>query len=506
MSRILLIYPPVAKPSEPPAGIARLKGFLIRHRIETVCLDVNLEAQLDLLSQDQAAGDRWTQQAISQREEHLRALRNGTAFKTIDHYNRIVRDLNRILQRKETEYITGLADCTHQYLSPVRSQDLINCAEKTEKNPFYCYYTHKLIPQIEKIAPDLIGISLNFLSQAFCTFSLIGLIRRLSNHVQIVLGGGLITSWMQNPAWKNPFQEWVDDCVAGPGEKYFINLYGLKETAESAEPVYTEMTNGYLSPGNVIPYNASSGCWWRRCLFCPECAEDNVYTPIPHFQVDQELDTVIRCTKPDLIHFLDNALDPSFLEHWIHHERKISWYGYVRFTDQLLDLEYCLQLKKSGCVMLKLGLESGDPNVLEKMQKGILLDHIPVILSNLRQAGIMTYIYLLFGTPYESETEARKTMAFIIKNNREITFINAALFNMPVNSSETLHYRTWPISNGDLSLYVNFHHPRQWTRHNVRIFLDREFRRHPAISAILRRTPKIFTSNHAPFFQIPQNS
>jgi hypothetical protein len=31
-------------------------------------------------------------------------------------------------------------------------------------------------------------------------------------------------------------------------------------------------------------------------------------------------------------------------------------------------------------------------------------------------------------------------------------------------------------------------------------FLDREFRRHPAVADILRRTPKHFTSNHAPFF------
>jgi hypothetical protein len=34
----------------------------------------------------------------------------------------------------------------------------------------------------------------------------------------------------------------------------------------------------------------------------------------------------------------------------------------------------------------------------------------------------------------------------------------------------------------------------------IRQFLDKEFKRHPAIASILRRDPPVFTSNHAPFF------
>ena len=505
MIRVLLIYPPVAKPCEPPAGIARLKGFLIRHQIEAICLDLNLEAQLDLLGQNAARTDRWTQQAIHQKERHLLAIRTGTAFRTIDHYNRIVRDLNRILQKNGSEFETGLADCTHRNLSPIRSRDLIECAEQAEKDPFYTFYLNKLLPKIDQAAPELIGISLNFLSQALCAFSLIGFIRQFSTNVKIVLGGGLISSWMRNPAWVNPFQGWVDDCVAGPGEVYFMRLYGLKEVTGPAGPNYSVMSNRYLSPGFVAPYNTSSGCWWRQCRFCPECSENNAYIPVSLTRADQEIDSLIQSTKPSLIHFLDNALHPSFLGHWIHTSPKIPWYGYVRFTDHLRDMDYCIQLKNSGCVMLKLGLESGDPAVLDRMRKGIVLDHVPEILSNLRKAGIMTYIYLLFGTPYESESEARNTMDFILKYSRDISFINPALFNLPIGSSETLHYQTRPFSEGDLSLYVNFSHPLKWSRQKVRHFLDREFRRHPAIAAILRRTPKIFTSNHAPFFRIPES-
>jgi hypothetical protein len=53
---------------------------------------------------------------------------------------------------------------------------------------------------------------------------------------------------------------------------------------------------------------------------------------------------------------------------------------------------------------------------------------------------------------------------------------------------------------GDLSVYTDFIHPRGWSRKSVRTFLENEFRRHPAVSAILNNDPPFFTSNHAPFF------
>jgi len=46
-----------------------------------------------------------------------------------------------------------------------------------------------------------------------------------------------------------------------------------------------------------------------------------------------------------------------------------------------------------------------------------------------------------------------------------------------------------------------------WDRKKVRLFLDREFRRNPAIASILKNEVPVFTSNHAPFFAcIPSNT
>jgi radical SAM superfamily enzyme YgiQ (UPF0313 family) len=177
-----------------------------------------------------------------------------------------------------------------------------------------------------------------------------------------------------------------------------------------------------------------------------------------------------------------------------------SWYGFVRFHEQLADPAFCRQLRASGCVLLKLGLESGSQQVLDAMRKGIRLELVEKVLEALKQAGIATYVYLLFGTPTESVTEARQTLAFTKEHHEAITFLNLAIFNMPLGSREADTLKAQPFSSGNLSLYQDFEHPRGWDRRNIRSFLDREFKRVPEISAIIQRDPPYFTSNHAPFF------
>jgi len=150
--------------------------------------------------------------------------------------------------------------------------------------------------------------------------------------------------------------------------------------------------------------------------------------------------------------------------------------------------------------MLKLGIESGDQGVLDALDKGISVEMASVVLKNLKKAGIATYVYLLFGTPVETEASARKTLAFTAQHSECIDFLNLAIFNMPICGKASVELSIRTFSEGDLSLYTDFRHPRGWDRKKVRLFLDREFKRHPAIASILKREVPVFTSNHAPFF------
>jgi len=156
--------------------------------------------------------------------------------------------------------------------------------------------------------------------------------------------------------------------------------------------------------------------------------------------------------------------------------------------------------------MLKLGVESGDQEVLDAMEKGIAPGLVSRALKTLKKAGISSYVYLLFGTPAESLASARRTLDFTVRHSSEIGFLNLAIFNMPVCSVEARPLEVKYFYEGDLSLYTAFSHPLGWDRKKVRRFLESEFKKHPAVSEILRRDPPLFTSNHAPFFVLPEQA
>lgn len=500
---VLLINPPVVRPCEPPVGIAKLLGMLKKHNVYCRVLDANLEGLISLLQSPVKADDTWTRRASRHLDSNILALLHADLYKDIDRYTRAVNDIDRILGQVALSHGVhlGLANYQDITLSPLRSFDLIKASEHPETSPFYSYFIKRLSTVFEDEKPFLVGISINYLSQALPAFSMIGIIRKLCPDARLVLGGGLVTSWLSNPGWNNPFDGLVDDMVAGPGEIPLLDILKLTPLDGHASPDYSPFyEKPYLSPGFVLPYSASSGCYWRRCTFCPEKAEGASYSPLAVEQSISDIKGLISVKKPSLIHFLDNAMSPALLDAIADKPFGVPWYGFVRITRQLTDPGFCKRLKHSGCVMLKIGLESGDQSVLDALDKGINLKEASMALKNLKDAGIGTYIYLLFGTPSETYKEAKSTLDYVIKHQEYIGYLNLAIFNMPAYGPDAAGMDTQDFYSGELSLYKQFRHPKGWERKDVRKFLDREFKRNHQIQAILRRDPPVFTSNHAPFF------
>ncbi|MBU0665165.1 MAG: radical SAM protein [Proteobacteria bacterium] len=500
---MLLIYPPLAKPCEAPAGIAQLAGSLLGHGL-TSCtlLDANLEGQLHLLSQQPLTDDTWTRRAYRAIDDNLKRMRSPEIYTNPARYQRAVADINRLLEQVgvKQELVLNLANYQDPSVSPLKSADLLRCGADPEHNIFYPWFAERLSRILENTNPQMVGLSLNYLSQAPTTFAMIGFLKKIAPELPIVTGGGLITSWLRNPAWNNPFAGLIDHLVAGPGEEPLLKLLGIEDNGQHQTPDFQDLhQQEYLAPGFILPYAASSGCYWNRCSFCPEKAEENPYHSLSADRVVEDLATLCRKTEPAIIHFLDNAIAPALMRRLTETPPAASWYGFARVSPLLTDPEFCRRLRQSGCLMLKLGIESGDQGVLDAMDKGIDLQMVAQTLSALEQAGIATYVYLLFGTPSEGLAQARKTLDFVVKHQKAITFLNLAVFNMPVCSPEAQDLHTQDFYEGDLSLYSDFVHPQGWGRKAIRTFLDKEFKRHPAIIPILQRDPPIFTSNHAPF-------
>lgn len=500
---MLLVFPPVAKPCEPPAGIALLAGVLRGHGLPCTLLDVNLEGLLYLLDSPPVASDTWSRRACRGLSDNLAALKDPQLYTNPDRYRRAVADVGRVLDLigRPHGLSLSLANYQDQGLSPLKSADLLRAAATFESNIFYPYFRERLPDLIATQKPELIGISLNYLSQADSTFALIGFLKKQYPALPVVLGGGLVTSWLSNSAFTHPFAGLVDHLVAGPGGAALLALLGATDSHEHHGPRYDDLPLAeYLAPGLILPYAASSGCYWNKCSFCPETAEANPYQQVAPQVVGADLARLVRCHQPRLLHFLDNAVSPALMRHLAEQPPGVDWYGFARVSPQLADRDFCKSLRASGCLLLKLGLESGDQGVLDNMEKGIDLDLVGRALATLREAGIATYVYLLFGTPSEALAEARKTLEFVRRHSAEITFLNLAVFNMPVCGPEATTMAVHGFYDGDLTLYTDFSHPRGWSRKEIRRFLDQEFKRDPAVAAILRRDPPVFTSNHASFF------
>ena len=501
---ILLIHPPVAKPCEPPAGVARLAWALRAAGIDCRVYDANLEGLLDLMQRPVAAEDTWSRRAEKNRAAHLVALRSSDLYRNRDRYRRAVMDLNRLLSLagEAAGVRVSLSDYNDPALSHVRSGDLVQAAENFATNPFYPCFAPKLTAVFEEKTPDIVGVSISFMSQALCAFALIGYIRNQLPATRIVIGGGLVTSWLGIPGFANPFQGLVDDLVAGPGEDDLVKMCGGDTAVGEPSSGFDYcglLWDRYLAPGRILPYSASRGCYWKKCAFCPEKAENGRYRPVLPQDVSADLETMGTDSTPRLIHFLDNALSPRMMKHLIANPPGVAWYAFVRITPHLADPDFAAGLKASGCIMLKLGVESGDQDVLDALSKGVDLATVSAALQTLRAAGIATYVYLLFGTPAETLERARRTLDFTLAHAEAIGFLNLAVFNLPAYGKEAQALETLPFYDGDLSLYREFAHPKGWNRDAVRRFLSREFKKPAPIRRILNSDPPYFTSNHAAF-------
>jgi len=66
----------------------------------------------------------------------------------------------------------------------------------------------------------------------------------------------------------------------------------------------------------------------------------------------------------------------------------------------------------AGCYVINFGVESGDPEVLKRIEKEVDLEEVVDAFERCRKLGIRTYATFLMGNPGETETTARATINF----------------------------------------------------------------------------------------------
>lgn len=80
-----------------------------------------------------------------------------------------------------------------------------------------------------------------------------------------------------------------------------------------------------------------------------------------------------------------------------------------------LDSEMLKEMKASGCKMIRLGVESGSQEVLDKIKKGLTLKQIEEGIKLVKKHGIQALGGFMFGFPYDSRKTIEQTIQFAKK-------------------------------------------------------------------------------------------
>jgi radical SAM superfamily enzyme YgiQ (UPF0313 family) len=176
---------------------------------------------------------------------------------------------------------------------------------------------------------------------------------------------------------------------------------------------------GSVSPLGIL---LSRGCSWGKCAFCefpktynrkqliePEKAADNIHRLIskyPGHPVRLQCDMM----EPAYVRYLCKTIVKRGI--------KFQWRAFMR-----ADAEYSLAdlklIKRSGCILVNVGIESLDTKVLSIINKGYTADQAVSFLRNLLKSGIDAEIHMIInlpGTNYRSALKQYRILKKLLEN------------------------------------------------------------------------------------------
>ena len=104
----------------------------------------------------------------------------------------------------------------------------------------------------------------------------------------------------------------------------------------------------------------------------------------------------------------------AFCDELIERRLDIRWFGNAR-ADNLTDPAFVRRLRRSGCWMLAMGIESSSPDIRKDMVKRLEEAKIRVAFRNLREAGIKSFGFFIFGYPGDTVASMDATVDYAIE-------------------------------------------------------------------------------------------
>lgn len=312
----------------------------------------------------------------------------------------------------------------------------------------------ELARDILQFAPDVVGISIFVISEVE-GYSLATQVRELMPHVPIVMGGPQVSYFPRAPLERCPA---VDITVPGEGEHVMAELVNVLQNGGDVgrvSGIYYRDRSGQIvaSPQNHsvpsleelpeparelfeleryapevyetrrLPATnilATRGCPYGQCTFCFESGSFRTkYRYRSAEKLVREIELLRDVYGMREIVFNDDDLLSNgkllleFSRLAIERKLNVPWSCWGRVTpcsQRLLET-----IAEAGCWLVNFGIESGNQDLLDRLQKGMTLEKCRQVVSWAHGAGLETHGTFMIAIPGETPEKAEKTIDFAIE-------------------------------------------------------------------------------------------
>lgn len=306
-----------------------------------------------------------------------------------------------------------------------------------------------IVKDIVSEIPDLVGIYCNT-TNYYSVSKLSSEIKKIRNEQKIVIGGPHPTFLPLDTLKETA----ADYCVVGEGEETLLELAqhidnnsdeldkinGLAYKAADNRVVINKPRSRiddldslpfpavnllpplskykfYLLQYKRTPYMTlvtSRGCPYN-CVFCETPFGKVVRYHSPQYVVDY-IEYLMKQFGVKELCFVDDTftLDEKRIAEICDLIQKknldISWYAATRAN--MKDKSIFQKMRKAGCWICAIGVESGDPGILRLIGKGISLDEVKSTCDTVLRTGLILKTFFILGNPGETLDTIERTISF----------------------------------------------------------------------------------------------
>ena len=306
----------------------------------------------------------------------------------------------------------------------------------------------KIRSQLGPKAPTFFGITISTTTAAYDDFEFIRFLKGYFPDTPIVTGGPHVTALPEDSL---ELCKEIDIVVRFNGFLPLLELYDFytsqnktkslsdisslvyrnengKIVANALRPRKDDYVGNHIRPrwedfskGAIYHVFSALGCP-HRCSYCYNVTNfkygkrsvdmiiDEFHLLINKFGMTKFTfsDPTFAVNKPHIKEVLQRMIDEGIGE-------KVSWDCWTRVT--VPEKELCDLMKRAGCQVISLGVESGSNEVLERANKKITVDQISEGVKNVKESGIHCECFLVFGQIGETTDDVKKTIDMIVDLN-----------------------------------------------------------------------------------------